>query len=88
MRCTGPAARVGEGSSIGSDATTAGDASRLEASCPLPAAYVSPVVAAANSRATVTRKFFNMNKSGATAGFVGAGLGNVGEKGDPLRGLR
>lgn len=82
MRCTGPETLVGEGSSIGSDATTAGDASRLEVPSPLPATYVSPVVAAANSRATVTRNFFNINKSGATAGFVGAGLGNVGQKGD------
>ena len=82
LRGIGPETLIGEGSSIGSDATTASDASRLEASCPLPAAYVSPVVASANSRANVTRKFFNLNKSGATAGFVGAGLGNVGEKGD------
>lgn len=82
MRCTGPGTLVGEGSSIGSDATTAGDASRLEVPSPLPAAYGCKVVATANSRATATRKFTNMNKGAAIAGFVGAGLGNVGEKGD------
>ena len=82
MRCTGPETRVGEGSSIGSDATTAGDASRLEAPEPVPAAYGCKVVATANSRATATGKFTNMNIGAAIASFVGAGLGNVGEKAD------